>query len=429
MRKPVAIDQRLTRFLPDNPAIRTMALATLVNTAGSGMYLVVAVLYFTRIIGLSPYEVGAGLTIAGFFGLVSGVPLGHLGDRYGARELIIWLLVGASLAAGAAALATSFWQFVVVSSVLAILDRGSAAVRGGLIATTVSGGERVRTRAYLRSLTNVGITIGAAVAALALHVDTRPAYVVVIVLNAATYGLTAFILRRYPHIPPTPLELRAPGWQVFRDRPYVLVTVLMATMAIQYSILDVGVPLWVTRETTAPLWIVSVMFILNTVVVVLFQVAVSRRVETVPRATRAISASGFVFLLACILFAEAQGRPVMWAVALLVAAALIHVAGELMQAAAQFCLSQELAPDHAQGQYQGLASTGFSLSTMIAPTVITVLPIGLGVPGWWLLGGCFVVLGLALLPAVAWAARTRDSFTATPPVTTTVLPNDQRVIR
>lgn len=405
----------LARVLPDNPATRTMALATLVNTAGSGMYLVISVLYFTRIIGLSPYEVGVGLTIAGLFGLLSGVPLGHLGDRIGARELIIWLLVGATLAAAAAALATNVWSFVLVSSLLAVMDRGSAAVRAGLIASTVAGAERVHTRAYLRSLTNVGITIGAAVAAIALHFDTRTAYVTVIIVNAVTYAMTALILRRYPHIPPTPLEHRASGWQVFRDRPYVVVTLLMATMAIQYSILDVGVPLWVTLETTAPRWIISVAFIINTVVVVLFQVAVSRHVATVPRAARAISVSGFVFLLSCILFAAAHGKSVAWAIALLIIAALTHVIGELMQAAAQFCLSQELAPDNAQGQYQGMSSTGFSLSTMIAPTAITLLPIGLGVPGWYLLGGAFVVLGLSLVPAVAWAARTRDQFAAVSP--------------
>ena len=405
-----AVPSLVTRVMPANPAIRTMALATLVNTAGSGMYLVVAVLYFNRIIGLSPYEVGVGLTVAGLFGLLSGVPLGHLGDRYGARELIIWLLLGATVAAAAAALATNLWQFVVASSLLAVFDRGSAAVRAGLIASTVFGAERVRTRAYLRSLTNVGISIGAALAAIALHFDTREAYVAVISVNALTYLLAAWVLRRYPHIPPTPVEQRAPAWQVFSDRPYVVVTLLMATMAIQYSILDVGVPLWVTLETNAPHWIISVVFVINTLVVVLFQVAVSRHVETVPRAARAISASGFIFLVACILFAAARDRPVGWAVALLLAAACVHVTGELMQAAAQFCLSMELAPDHAQGQYQGMASTGFSLSTMIAPAVITLLPIGLGVPGWWLLGGGFVVLGLALLPAVAWAARTRDRY-------------------
>ncbi len=390
--------------------MRTMAVATLINASGGGMYLVIAVLYFTRIVGLSPYQVGVGLTIAGLFGLLAGVPLGHLGDRYGARELLIFLLLGCTAAALGAALATGFWQFVLVSSLLSVLDRGSAAVRGGLIASTVAGADRVHARAYLRSLTNVGITIGAAVAAIALHIDTRSAYVIVIIVNAATYLVAALVLRRYPHIPPTPLAQRASAWQVFRDRPYVVVTLLMATMAVQYSILDVGVPLWVTLETTAPRWIISVMFMINTVVVVLFQVAVSRHVETVPRAARVISASGVVFLVACLLFAAAQGRPTEWAVLLLLAAALTHVFGELLQAAAQFCLSQELAPEHAQGQYQGLASTGFSLSTMIAPTVITVLPIGLGVPGWWLLGAAFVVLGLALLPAVAWAARTRDQF-------------------
>ena len=405
----------LSRVIPDNPATRTMALATLINTAGSGMYLVVAVAYFHRLVGLSEAEIGVGLTIAGLFGLVSGVPLGHLGDRYGARELILWLLIGAAVAAAAAALATNFWQFVVVSSLLAIFDRGSAAVRGAMIAATVFGGERVRTRAYLRSLTNVGLTIGAAFAGVAFLVDTRAAYVAIIILNASTYLLTAWVLRRYPHIAPTPEEQRAPGWQVFRDRPYVVVTLLMAAMAIQYSIIDVGVPLWVS-QTSAPPWVISVVFIINTVVVVLFQVAVSRHVETVPRAARAMSASGFVFLLACILFAAAHDQPVGWAVTLLIAAAFVHVAGELIQAAAQFCLSMELAPDHAQGQYQGMASTGFSLSTMIAPTVIVLLPIQMGVAGWWLLGGGFVLLGLVLLPAVAWTARTRDRFAPAGPV-------------
>jgi len=400
----------VSRVIPENPATRTMALATLINTSGSGMYLVVAVLYFHRIVDLTAYQVGAGLTIAGLFGLLSGVPLGHLADRYGPRELIVWLLVGATAAAAAAAVATNFWQFVLVSSLLAVFDRGSAAVRNALIAATVFGGERVRTRAYLRSLTNVGLTIGAAFAAIALYFDTRAAYVAVIIVNALTYLVTALVLRRYPHIPPTPEEQRASPWQVFRDRPYVVVTLLMAASAIQYSIIDVGVPLWVATETSAPPWVIAVVFIINTVVVVLFQVAVSRHVETVSRAARAMSVSGFVFLLACILFAAAHDQPVGWAVALLIAGALVHVAGELIQAAAQFCLSMELAPDHAQGQYQGMATTGFSLSTMLAPTVIALLPIGLGVPGWWILGGAFVVLGLAMVPAVAWTVRTRDRF-------------------
>jgi MFS family permease len=400
------------RLLPETRAARVMALATLINLTGNGMYVVVAVLYFTRIVGLSPTQVGVGLSIAGGFGLLAGVPMGHLGDRVGGRELIIVLLLLGALAAAAAALVESYWQFVVQTSLLAIFDRGSAAVRGGLIASTSVGPERIRTRAYLRSVVNVGLALGGAVAALALIADTKAAYVTVILINAATYALTALVLRSYPHIDAIPAEEGAPISQVFRDLPYVLMTALMAAMAMQFAIIDVGVPLWVDNYTSAPRWTISLLFVMNTLVVVLFQVAVSRQVEAVAVAARVMSISGLVFWLACVLFATSEGRSTEWAVACLVAAGLIHVIGEMMQAASQICLGQELAPNHAQGQYQGLASTGFSLSAMIAPTVITLLPIKLGAPGWWILGGTFFVLGVALLPAVAWAQRTRTRFAA-----------------
>lgn len=399
-----------SRLLPETPAARVMALATLATTTGSGAYMVVAVLYFTRIVGLTPTEVGVGMSIAGLLGLLVGVPMGHLGDRYGARELLIGLLVVAAPVAATSALVTNAWQFVLAASGLAILERGSAAVRAGLIATTGDGPDRIRTRAYLRAVTNVGLALGAGLAALALLSDTRAAYVALLLVNAVSYLVAALILRRHPHVPAIPRTSDGPVWIVFRDRPYVVVTALMAAMAIQYSILDVGIPLWVDNYTNAPNWIISVLFIINTTTVVALQVTVSRRVESVAFAARVIATSGTVFFLACAVFALASDRSVGVAVGLLLLGGLMHALGELMQAAAQFCLGQELAAERAQGQYQGLASTGFSLSTMLAPTVIILLPIALGPIGWLLLGAIFVVLGLALLPAVAWASRTRAQY-------------------
>lgn len=44
-----------------------------------------------------------------------------------------------------------------------------------------------------------------------------------------------------------------------------------------------------------------------------------------------------------------------------------------------------------------------------------LLPLGLGAAGWILLGGIFVVAGLALLPIVAWAERTRADFATEAP--------------
>src|SRR5262245_18042456 len=185
MTEPPAFVQRL---LPETRAARVMVLATLINVTGNGVYVVVAVLYFTRIVGLSPTQVGVGLSIAGLCGLVSGVPMGHLGDRIGGRELILVLLLLGAVAAAAAALVETYWQFVIQASTLAIFDRGSAAVRAGLIASTSTGPERIRTRAYLRSVVNVGLAIGGAGAALALVADTKAAYVTVIVINGLSHA-------------------------------------------------------------------------------------------------------------------------------------------------------------------------------------------------------------------------------------------------
>ncbi len=398
------------QLLPETHAARVMAAATLATTTGSGAYVVVAVLYFTRIVGLTPTEVGVGMSIAGLVGLLVGVPMGHLGDRYGARELLIWLLVLAAPVAATTALVSNVWQFVLAGSGLAILERGSAAVRAGLIATTGDGPDRIRTRAYLRAVTNVGLALGAGLGSLALLSDTRFAYVTLLLLNSVSFLAAAFILRRHPHSPPIPRTPGGPVWIVFRDRPYVVVTILMAAMAMQYSILDVGIPLWVDRYTSAPNWIISVLFIINTGLVVVLQVKVSRRVESVAVASRVIAISGTVFFVACALLALAAGKSVGVAVGLLLLGGVMHAVGELMQAAAQFCLGQELAAERAQGQYQGLSSTGFSLSTMLAPTIITLLPIALGPIGWLILGAILVALGLALLPAVAWASRTREHY-------------------
>jgi hypothetical protein len=41
---------------------------------------------------------------------------------------------------------------------------------------------------------------------------------------------------------------------------------------------------------------------------------------------------------------------------------------------------------------------------MVAPTILALLPLGLGVPGWIILGVWFAVIGVLFVPVVRWAA-------------------------
>jgi hypothetical protein len=270
------------------------------------------------------------------------------------------------------------------------------------------GSGRVAARAYLRAVTNIGIMAGAGIATLALHFDTAVAYRSMFVVDSALTISSAFVILAVPRVAPQPKTDDGPVWIALRDHGYLAVAALNAAMSIHYAVLDVAIPLWVVDHTEAPRWTVALLLIINTAVVALFQVRSSRGIADPATAARATRTAGFLLLAGMALFAAASGGGVVVAVALLALGAFVHVIGELLQSSGSFLLGFDLAADHAQGQYQGLWGTSLSISTMVAPTVLALLPLGLGVPGWIILGVWFALIGVLFVPVVRWAAARRD---------------------
>jgi hypothetical protein len=81
----------------------------------------------------------------------------------------------------------------------------------------------------------------------------------------------------------------------------------------------------------------------------------------------------------------------------------------MITSGAHWGVSMGLGPAERQGQYQGFASLGFGLSNVLAPTLITVLCIDWGRPGW---AGLIVGAATLMRPTCAWASRTRESYGA-----------------
>src|SRR5215216_3650042 len=69
------------------PPLRRLAAGTLLSAVGNGAWYTSWALFLTRSVGLSPAQVGLGMTIAGAVGLLSATPVGWLADRLGARGL------------------------------------------------------------------------------------------------------------------------------------------------------------------------------------------------------------------------------------------------------------------------------------------------------------------------------------------------------
>ncbi|MBQ1062964.1 MFS transporter [Micromonospora sp. C41] len=388
--------------LPPPGPLRTLAYATLVNTVGAGLWLAGGALYLTRDVGLSATSVGAGLTVAGLVGLTASVPLGALADRSDPRTLRAVLQVGQAVAALAYLLVGSFPAFLAVAVPEALLATGNLAVRAALVAAVGGPDGRVHAFATLRAVANLGITVGTALAGIALAVDTHRAYQVLVVGNAATYLLSAALLLRLPPQPATDGARRTPGAPrrggrggPLRDGRFLAVSGASAVLSTHVTVLVLVVPLWTVDRAGAPPPVVSAVLLANTVLTVLLAVRLSRGAERAAPAARKLRRAGLVLAAATPLYAVTGVLPVLPAVVLLLVATAVWTVGDLWHGAAGAGLAYDLAPPGAIGAYQGADGLLAGLAQALGRGLLTLLVLGSGPVGWLVLGVVFAAAGLA----------------------------------
>lgn len=399
------------RILPPPGAPRVLAAAQLSNSVGDGAYYVCSALYFVRVVGLSPTQIGLGLTVAWAIGSVAGVPLGALADRRGPRGTAVLLALATSAAVASFLTIRSFSLFLVAACVYAVAQCGLAATRQALLAGLVAPADRTGVLAHLQSTLNAGLTLGAALGGLALSRDTAGAYLAVFAMDAVSFLVCAVVLLRLPTVTPAPGGGSGePRLAVLRDRPYAVVTLINAVLLLRMPLLSLAIPLWIVERTNAPSWLVSALFVLNTLAVMAFQVRTARAVTGLRTASRAVWHSSVIMFASCLVFAlSAAGLPGWAAAAILVVGATLQVVAEMRQSAGSWQISFALAPAHQVGQYQGFFGTGVPVARTLGPLLLTALLVTWGVPGWLLLGAVFLGAGAATGPAVRWAERARAS--------------------
>jgi hypothetical protein len=207
---------------------------------------------------------------------------------------------------------------------------------------------------------------------------------------------------------------------VLRDRPYAAVSLVNSVLVMSDAVLIVGMPIWISQHTSAPPFFFTVLLLVNTATVILFQVRASKGAEDVDGGVRAWRKAGLALAACCVIFAVAKGQSVWLACVILLAGTLAHVLGEMLHSAGAWSLSYGLAHDDAQGQYQGLFETSTQLGAMVAPLAITGALAALGQLGWAVFAAVFLVAGYAALPLTRWAQRTRplDANTSLPATAT-----------
>jgi MFS family permease len=379
----------------------------LVDKIGSGLWYSVTALYFVVVAGLDPGRTGLLLGLGGVAGVAGAPVAGRLADRLPLTRVLLGVQILRAASGLLILAAHGFWQLLPLVA-LGSLGERSASVLTKLFAARVAGPDRARYQAVQRTVVNLGYTVGGLAASAALAAGTTGAYRALLLGDGLSFVIVALLVARCAEPPsatravtgnPVPAGARPappkPAANPWRDTGYLGYAVLDSALTLHGVALTIGLPLWIITRTTAPHGLAASVFVLNTVLVVLLQVRLSRHADSPRRAADSLRPVAGWLLLSGALTAAAVVHTRWLAAAAVVCAALALTVVEMVQSAVGWELSVGLAPATAQGAYVGVYGFAQSVARCLGPLLVTSVVLAGGPAGW--IGFGAVLAGLALL--------------------------------
>lgn len=389
--------------------VRTLSTAMFLMSISSGIYMSCGVVFFTDVIGLPATEISLGLSGAGIAGVTANILVGRLSDRFGPTRVIVINLATAGLATLGFIVVQGFWGFVATVAVSASTRTSTQVVVGPLVNRLASSHHNEH-RARIRSVCNIGMAFGAIGAVAATRFDSRAAYQLLVISGGAFLFASALLASTLPTLKPITTNRRRDQWQVLRDRPFLALTIVDAVLSLQYRILSVTIPLWILEFLHAPSWLAPGVFILNTAIVVVWQVKFGRAIDGPRSAGAALRSAGLAFLTACVLLGSSTWTSGWGTVAVVGLGVCVLSLGELWQTAGGFEAANSLAPPPELGQYLGLFSVGLRVADCAGPVLLAWLCLGFGPAGWFSVGLLLFIAGLAAPGVIRWGIATGGRY-------------------
>lgn len=405
-------------LLPRSRQGRIVAAGSAIDAIANGLFLAAATLYFIQFLGISAVAVGGALAIANVAGLLSPVPFGALAGRLGARQVFVGLSLVRAAGFGAYALVDDYTGYLIVTCVVTAAMRAATPLLQVIVGEFETSAERTQTMGSLRAIANIGLTVGFMLAALVQAAQSRAAFVGLFVFNALMLvGVACAIVaasRAVVSAQTMPGQSPALGTgepvedsvvdskrALYRDKRFIIVTCANAVLHLHDCVLFILLPLWVVQRAGLSPSVSSALLAINTVLTVVFQVTVSRFARGAAKSLRMLRLACVFLVLACALFAGADGRSQVVALVVTVLAVLLLTAGENLHAVARWELSYEMSPPASRAQYLSFFSTGQSAQLIVGPFLVTALLLPGGAVGWLVLASLF----LAATTTVVLAAK------------------------
>jgi len=405
----VSLARRLGAIPPGSA--RQIALATFIGWAGTGVWITTSTVLMVRVVHLHATQVGVGLTAGGLLGLAAVWPVTNATRRWPARRVAVSVQILRGLFFLSFLAVRSAPAYYLAVAIVAIVDRPSTSVNQVLVSRYVPDEQRTPALAGMHIATNAGMTLGALLASTALVLPSRTSLDAVVIASSLSYLLAAGQVRRATsgaEVPPPAAKDgtakdgtaknstaensgEQPATAGLLSGRYLLVTVGCAILALLFPLFNVEFPLWLTTRTNVPAVTVSWLFILNTVLVVVFQARFTQWATGIRASVRAGAVAGLSVACCCGVLAALPGLVTWVAAGGFVLATLLLTIGEMNQGSAAWTLSFGLCPPEQTTRALALFNTGQAAALVLGPALCTSLVAWAGRAGFAILAAIVAV--------------------------------------
>ena len=396
-----------TYFPPLPRSVTTLQVGGLVNAFGNGITLPFLFIYLHNVRGIGLGVVGLIVGTHAIVSMIAGPLFGVFIDRVGGRRMLAAAL--AILAVGYALypLVDSVWEGFVVAAITGVGVGGFWPSQSTLIAGLTAPAQRPAAFAMQRVVMNLGIGLGALAGGLIATTESPGSFTVLFVLNALTfvvYGAVMLALVPSPELG-TGARSERPGTyrDVLRHRAFVAVIGLNALFIFAgFSGFEL-LPVYAKNEAAVSETQIGIVFLVNTIVIVLLQLPIARLSQG-RRRMPALGLLGLLWAAAWLLVPVAGTETAVAATFLLIVAMSIFAVGECLHGAVQAPLVTDLADPRLLGRYMALSAlswqAGFALGPAAGGFVLDFSPnaVWVGAAAVCLLGGALAFLVERTLP-------------------------------
>ena len=370
---------------------------------GYGLILPFEIIYLHQFRGFSTATAGLVLGAILGAGTVATPPSGALLDRFRAKPMLIAGNLASALGYAGFAFVERPWQAFACAAVGGAGVGVTRTANQTLLITLVAPEQRAASFALGRVAQNFGLGLGATVAGFivsaAQHVRSFQG---LYLFDAVTYAALALVvLAVVPNRRDATVHagVRGEGFRaVARDRLLLTLTAAnLVLLIVGYAFFANILPPFVKAHTRVGPGAIGLLFLFNTLFVVIAQLPVTRAFDRMRRAQVFASACAFFAIALLGVLPVTLIHSTLWATALLCGVAVVFAIGECVHSVVLGPVVADLAPPHLLGRYMSLLSLtvtgGFAIGPAIGGALLATSPDAV----WWGGGLIAAVIGAGFL--------------------------------